>query len=389
MAAARPTCWRRCRCWFPAAACAARAPPTCARHGGAGGWAVAGRFATADGETGYRHRHTAGRPAWRRADRARVPPRRRRAAQPGGDRRPRRRGLADPADGSAVPGGRCPAAAASSIAWSGRWSQAMRARSPRTTRRWPSATGCWRRSAAGPGLACRPGGRHGSPRRGRHRGAHGPGGPAERGAAGITGLSRPRASAWPARSPNGWRRMPALAVEDWLRARPRRHRARDAAAGTAALGAHRTDMVLTDAATGTPAALASTGEQKALLIGVDPAPCRADRRGARLRPAAAARRTGGASRSATRRAALFAALRASAGADPDHRHRRGDVPAACRRAPRACACMAENCCRMRVFRRRNRPVPLCPERCSGYISRVSTQHSGVARRHVRRHRAAA
>ena len=60
-------------------------------------------------------------------------------------------------------------------------------------------------------------------------------------------------------------------------------RARDAAAGSAALGAHRADMALADAATGTPAALASTGEQKALLIGVDAGPCRADRRGARLR----------------------------------------------------------------------------------------------------------
>ena len=30
-----------------------------------------------------------------------------------------------------------------------------------------------------------------------------------------------------------------------------------------------------------------------------------------------------------------------------------------------------------IFRRRNRPIPLCPERCSGYISRVSKQHPGV------------
>ncbi len=61
---------------------------------------------------------------------------------------------------------------------------------------------------------------------------------------------------------------PALAVEDWLRAGLAANRARDAAAGTAALGAHRTDMGLADAATGTAAALASTGEQKALLIGL-------------------------------------------------------------------------------------------------------------------------
>jgi len=62
--------------------------------------------------------------------------------------------------------------------------------------------------------------------------------------------------------------QPALAVEDWLRAGLEANRARDAAAGTTALGAHRTDLLLADAATGTEAALASTGEQRALLIGV-------------------------------------------------------------------------------------------------------------------------
>jgi DNA replication and repair protein RecF len=61
---------------------------------------------------------------------------------------------------------------------------------------------------------------------------------------------------------------PALAVEDWLRSGLAANRTRDAAAGTSALGAHRTDMGLSDTATGTAAALASTGEQKALLIGL-------------------------------------------------------------------------------------------------------------------------
>jgi DNA replication and repair protein RecF len=60
----------------------------------------------------------------------------------------------------------------------------------------------------------------------------------------------------------------ALAVEDWLRERLAAERARDAAAGSAATGAHRTDMALADAASGLPAALASTGQQKSLLIGV-------------------------------------------------------------------------------------------------------------------------
>lgn len=61
---------------------------------------------------------------------------------------------------------------------------------------------------------------------------------------------------------------PALAVEDWLRVALHDGRARDAAAGSAALGAHRADMALADAASGVPAALASTGQQKALLLGV-------------------------------------------------------------------------------------------------------------------------
>jgi DNA replication and repair protein RecF len=61
---------------------------------------------------------------------------------------------------------------------------------------------------------------------------------------------------------------PALATEDWLRASLATARSRDVAAGSASVGAHRTDMVLTDAATGVTAAIASTGEQKALLTGV-------------------------------------------------------------------------------------------------------------------------
>ena len=60
---------------------------------------------------------------------------------------------------------------------------------------------------------------------------------------------------------------PALATEDWLRGALAQARGRDAAAGSASLGAHRADLVLSDAATGQPAALASTGQQKALLVG--------------------------------------------------------------------------------------------------------------------------
>lgn len=61
---------------------------------------------------------------------------------------------------------------------------------------------------------------------------------------------------------------PALAVEDRLREAYAAERARDAAAGSASLGPHRADMALADAETGLGAALASTGQQKALLIGV-------------------------------------------------------------------------------------------------------------------------
>jgi DNA replication and repair protein RecF len=62
--------------------------------------------------------------------------------------------------------------------------------------------------------------------------------------------------------------VPALEVEDWLRAGLASARVRDAAAGGAALGAHRTDLAMSDAATGHPAAQASTGEQKTLLVGL-------------------------------------------------------------------------------------------------------------------------
>jgi DNA replication and repair protein RecF len=61
---------------------------------------------------------------------------------------------------------------------------------------------------------------------------------------------------------------PALAAEEWLRDALAASRVRDAAAGSASVGAHRADMGLADAATGLPAEQASTGQQKALLIGV-------------------------------------------------------------------------------------------------------------------------
>jgi DNA replication and repair protein RecF len=61
---------------------------------------------------------------------------------------------------------------------------------------------------------------------------------------------------------------PALAVEDRLREELARNRCRDAAAGGAAVGAHRGDLALTHLPKDLPAELCSTGEQKALLVSV-------------------------------------------------------------------------------------------------------------------------
>jgi DNA replication and repair protein RecF len=62
--------------------------------------------------------------------------------------------------------------------------------------------------------------------------------------------------------------LPALAVEEELRRALADSRRKDAAAGGTSLGAHRADMGLADAASGQAASLASTGQQKALLVGV-------------------------------------------------------------------------------------------------------------------------
>ncbi len=64
------------------------------------------------------------------------------------------------------------------------------------------------------------------------------------------------------------RDQPALAVETWLRRELAGRRQADAAAGTSTLGAHRADMRLMDAATGLQAEEASTGQRKAMLLGV-------------------------------------------------------------------------------------------------------------------------
>ena len=60
----------------------------------------------------------------------------------------------------------------------------------------------------------------------------------------------------------------ALAVEDEMRARLAAARVQDAAAGGAAVGPHRGDFIVSSLERGLPAALCSTGEQKALLISI-------------------------------------------------------------------------------------------------------------------------
>ncbi|MBV1796266.1 DNA replication/repair protein RecF [Siccirubricoccus sp. G192] len=61
---------------------------------------------------------------------------------------------------------------------------------------------------------------------------------------------------------------PALAVEDGLRAGWAAERGRDAAAGATLSGPHRADLGFTHVPKSLPAALCSTGEQKALLVAV-------------------------------------------------------------------------------------------------------------------------
>jgi DNA replication and repair protein RecF len=61
---------------------------------------------------------------------------------------------------------------------------------------------------------------------------------------------------------------PALAVEDALREIYAESRARDAEARAPKLGPQRTDLLIADAATLRPAGLSSTGQQKAMLLGI-------------------------------------------------------------------------------------------------------------------------
>ncbi len=60
----------------------------------------------------------------------------------------------------------------------------------------------------------------------------------------------------------------ALQVEDWIRAKLRDSRREDRARGSTSMGAHKADFLLSDVETGRSAELSSSGQQKAMLIGV-------------------------------------------------------------------------------------------------------------------------
>ncbi len=61
---------------------------------------------------------------------------------------------------------------------------------------------------------------------------------------------------------------PAVEVEDWLRAALAAARGADAAVKSAGQGPQKADLLIADAMAGQPAALSSTGQQKAMLIGI-------------------------------------------------------------------------------------------------------------------------
>jgi DNA replication and repair protein RecF len=71
---------------------------------------------------------------------------------------------------------------------------------------------------------------------------------------------------------------PATVAEDAYRARLKQQRRRDAAAGRTLEGPHRSELVITHLRKDMPAALCSTGEQKALLVGLTLAHARILRR---------------------------------------------------------------------------------------------------------------
>ena len=166
---------------------------------------------------------------------------------------------------------RRPGVAASSTGWSTRSSRAMPARSRRTTPHWRSRNRLLAEGGGDPGWLA--GLEDAIARHAVAATAARASLVARLNAALAAGIAAPfpAAAARPGlahrRAAGGTAR--ALAVEDWLRdsLRPAAVAATPPPA-RAAFGAHRTDFGMADAETGLPAAQASTGQQKALLIGV-------------------------------------------------------------------------------------------------------------------------
>lgn len=120
----------------------------------------------------------------------------------------------------------------------------------------------------------------------------------------------PRATLALEGSVEGWLgEMPALAAEDRLREALAAGRRADAETGGAAVGPHRADLLVCHAGRGLPAALCSTGEQKAVLIALILAQARVAT-AARGRPPLLLLDEVAAHLDATRRAALAEALAA-------------------------------------------------------------------------------
>jgi DNA replication and repair protein RecF len=101
--------------------------------------------------------------------------------------------------------------------------------------------------------------------------------------------------------------MPALAAEEQFRRALAEGRARDALSGGAAIGPHRSDLAVMNAEKGIAAEIASTGEQKALLISIILAQTRLQR-AVRGEPPLLLLDEVGAHLDAARREALFAML---------------------------------------------------------------------------------
>ena len=101
--------------------------------------------------------------------------------------------------------------------------------------------------------------------------------------------------------------QPALSVEDRLVETWRQTRGGDAATGRTSVGVHRTDLIVRDKSRGVAAADCSTGEQKALLIGLTLASAKLINRHRGLRPVLLLDEVA-AHLDADRRAALFELL---------------------------------------------------------------------------------